>query len=62
MVRTFMGTKDMEAKKEIIWSFQKFKTLPKAAEPFFASIQEPELRKCVEDIREYFDKKARGGK
>lgn len=62
MVRTFMGTKDMEAKKEIIWSFQKFKTLPKAAEPFFASIQEPELRKCAEDIREYFDKKARGGK
>ena len=52
----------MKAKKEIIWSFQKFKTLPKAAEPFFASIQEPELRKCVEDIREYFDKKARGGK
>ena len=52
MVRTFMGTKDMEAKKEIIWSFQKFKTLPKAAEPFFASIQEPELRKCAEDIRE----------
>lgn len=62
MVRTFMGTKDLKAKKEIIWSFQKFKTLPRAAEPFFADIQDPELQKCVEDVRTYFKKKASGGK
>lgn len=62
LIRAYQKAEDLEYKKEVICSFQKFNTLPKAAEPFFASIQEPELKKCAEDIREYFDKKARGGK
>ena len=62
LIHAYRKAEDLEYKKEVICSFQKFNTLPKAAEPFFASIQEPELKKCAEDIREYFDKKAREGK
>lgn len=45
----------------MIWSFQKFETLPKAAEPFFADLQDPELQACVEEVRKCFRKKAGGG-
>ena len=65
MVRTFKQARqagDLACQKEIVLSFCKFKTLPKAAEPFFADIQDPELQKCVEDVRTYFKKKASGGK
>ena len=61
LIRAYQKADDLEYKKEVIWSFQKFETLPKAAEPFFADLQDPELQACVEEVRKYFRKKAGGG-
>ena len=61
LFRSYQKADDLEYKKEVIWSFQKFETLPKAAEPFFADLQDPELQACVEEVRKYFRKKAGGG-
>ena len=54
LIQAFQQAEDLEYKKEAIWSFCKFEALPKAAEAFFAGIQDPELKKCVEDVREHF--------